>query len=81
MQRMAKGWNNAAEHAIIIRLLSLILAPVLDTLQPVLMFDAVRLHLADDVMTEMAVASLWYLVIPARLTWLLQPLDTHGFAK
>ena len=54
VKRMPKGWNNAAEHAIIIRLLGLILAPVVDTLQPVLMLDAVRLHLADDVLTEMA---------------------------
>ena len=81
VKRMMKGWNNAQEHAVIIRLLGLILAPLLDTCQPVLMFDAVGLHLADEVMLELTVASMWYLVIPARLTWLLQPLDTHGFAK
>ena len=81
VKRMVKGWNNAQEHAVIIRLLGQILAPVLDTCQPVLMFDAVGLHLADEIMLELTVASMWYLVIPARLTWLLQPLDTHGFAK
>ena len=81
VKRMVKGWNNAEQHAVIVRLLGLILAPLLDTCQPVLMFDAVGLHLADEIMLELTVASMWYLVIPARLTWLLQPLDTHGFAK
>ena len=49
--------------------------------QPVPMFDAVGIHLADEVMQELAAATIWFSVIPARLTWLLQPLDTHGFAK
>ena len=75
VKRMPKGWNNAKEHAVIIRLLGLILAPVLDRCQPVLMFDAVGLHLADEVMQQLTDARIWYLVIPARLTWLLQPLD------
>ena len=81
VKRMPKGWNNAAGHAITTRLFCLILPPVLDTLQPVRMFDAVRLHLADEVMTDIAPASMWYSAIPARLTWMLQPLDTHGFAE
>ena len=81
VKRLPKGWNNADEHCVIIRLLGLILAPVLDRYQPVLMFDAAPLHLADEVMHELTSASIWYLVVPARLTWLLQPLDTHGFAK
>ena len=81
VKKLRKGWNNQKEHAIIIRLLGLILAPVRERYQPVLMFDAVSLHLADEVMQELAAATIWFSVIPARLTWLLQPLDTHGFAK
>lgn len=81
VKRLPKGWNNAQEHCVIIRLLGMILAPVLDRYQPVLMFDAVGLHLAAEVMEELTLARLWYVVIPARLTFLLQPLDTHGFAK
>ena len=46
-----------------------------------MIFDAVPLHLADEVMRELATAGIWYLVIPARLTWLLQPLDAHAFAN
>ena len=81
VKKLPKGWNNHKEHGINIRLLGLILAPVRERYQPVLMFDAVGLHLADEVMQELAAASIWFSVIPARLTFLLQPLDTHGFAK
>ena len=81
VEKLPKGWNNHKECAIIIRLFGLILAPVLARYQPVLMFDAVGIHLADEVMQELAAANIWFSVIPARLTWLLQPLDTHGFAK
>ena len=81
VKKMKKGWNNVKEHCIIIRLLTLVLQPLRERYQPLLIFDAAPLHLADDVMEELATASIWYLVIPARLTWLLQPLDTHAFAK
>ena len=81
VKRMPRGWNNTREHCIIIRLLSLVLQPLRERYQPLLFFDAVPLHLADEVMAELATARIWYLVIPARLTWLLQPLDTHAFAK
>ena len=45
------------------------------------MFDAAMIHLADEVMNELTAAKIWFTLIQARLTWLLQPLDTHGFAK
>jgi hypothetical protein len=81
VKKMKKGWNNAEQHCIIIQLLSLVLQPLRERYQPLLMFDAAPLHLSDQVMGELATASIWYLVIPARLTWLLQPLDTHAFAR
>ena len=81
VKRLKEGWNNHEEHVILVRLLGLILEPLFERYQPVLIFDASPLHIHDDVMAELAARSIWYLVIPARLTWLLQPLDTHGFAK
>ena len=81
VKRMPKGWNNTTEHCVIIRLLRLVLEPVLSRYQPVLIFDAAPLHLADSVMHELAEASIWYSVILARITWLVQPLDTHAFSK
>ncbi len=46
-----------------------------------LLSDVVPLHFADEVLEELRLQGLWFLVVPARLTWMLQPLDTHCFAK
>ena len=58
VKRVSRGWNNTREHCISIRLLSLVLQPLLERYQPLLMFDAVPLHLADEVMEELATASI-----------------------
>ena len=79
VKRMPKGWNNTAQHRIIIRILGLILRPLLTTMQPILSLDAAPLHLAQEVLREMTSAHIWYIVVPARLTWMLQPLDSHAF--
>lgn len=79
VKRMPKGWNSTQQHCVIIRILGLILQPFLATMQPILSFDAAPLHLNPAVLREMMLASIWYLVIPARLTWMMQCLDTHAF--
>ena len=81
VKRITKGWNNAKEHAIILKLLGLILQPFLATRQPILYFDAALLHLKPECLAELATAVIWFAVIPPRLTWMLQPLDTHGFVR
>jgi hypothetical protein len=42
-------------------------------------FDAAPLHLHDEVLEAFISSGIWPIVVPARLTWMLQPLDTHGF--
>ena len=79
IKRMPRGWNNADQHKLIIRSLGLVLRPFLATRQPILCFDAASLHLNAEVLHEIYTAHMWYLLIPARLTWLLQPLDTNVF--
>ena len=79
IKRMPRGWNNADQHKLIIRILGLVLRPFLATRQPILCFDAASLHLNAEVLHEIHTAHMWYLLIPARLTWLLQPLDTNVF--
>ena len=79
VKRMPKGWNNTQQHRIIIRIWGLILGPFLATMQPILSFDAAPLHLAQEVLREITSAHIWYIVVPARLTWMLQPLDSHAF--
>ena len=50
-----------------------------DQRQPILLFDAARLHLSKDVFKSCLTAGVWPLVVPARTTWLLQPLDVDAF--
>jgi hypothetical protein len=81
LKRMPKGWNNSHQHCIIMRILGLILAPFMTEYQPILMVDAAPLHLTSEVLTELREASIWFLLVPAKMTWLLQPCDTHVFSK
>lgn len=46
----------------------------------VVAMDAASQHLADDVIAHAARLRVHVLLIPARMTWLLQPLDSHVFA-
>ena len=62
-------------------MLKLSLEPLLATMQPILSFDAAPLHLQPDVLELLAELDIWWQLVPKKLTWLLQPLDTHGFSK
>jgi len=41
--------------------------------------DAAPVHLASNVLRACAERSVHVIVVPAQMTWLLQPLDTHAF--
>ncbi len=77
--RQKSAWNNETLCSLIVRWLGAALRPHLGEYQPVLLLDAVRLHTAQKVLTACRGARIWPLVIPAKMTWLLQPLDTHAF--
>lgn len=77
--RQKSAWNDAGLQARILRKLGLILRPFLNEFQPVLLMDAVRLHFAPPVVQACFAAKVWPVVVPAKLTWLLQPCDTHLF--
>ena len=47
----------------------------------ILVFDAARVHLNMDVAQKLLFHGIRIVVVPAKLTWLLQPLDTHVFAN
>ena len=47
----------------------------------ILLVDACRVHLSVDVANKLLFAGIRIVVVPAKLTWLLQPLDTHVFAN
>ena len=79
--RQRSAWNNEMLCARVIRLLAAALLPHRHELQPVLLLNAVRLHTARLVVSACVAAGIWPVLVPARATWLLQPLGTHAFQK
>lgn len=77
--RQTSAWNNAFLCAWIIRVLAAALAPFTGAMQPILLLDAVRIHTAPCVLAACFRRGVWPLVIPARVTWLIQPLDVDVF--
>jgi hypothetical protein len=77
--RQKSAWNNIDTMVHIISLLATVLQPYLGELQPIIFLDACRLHLASRVIAACHAAHIWLIVVPAQMTWLLQPLDTHTF--
>ena len=69
------------QHQVIMRVLKLALGPVLAERQPILSFDCAPIHLAPEVIALLGELDIWWYLIPKKLTWLLQPCDTHAFAK
>ena len=77
--RQKSSWNNSDLCSQIMRWLGLALLPFRGTLQPVLLLDAVRIHTTPQVLRACVACQIWPLVVPAKTTWLMQPLDTHAF--
>ena len=79
--RQKSAWNNSALLASLIKALAAVLAPYLDELQPIFLMDACKVHIAQAVLQACWAGKLWPILVPARLTWLLQPCDTHAFLR
>lgn len=79
--RCKSAWNNKAQMMKIISMLAVALRPHMPLLQPILMMDACRVHCPPEVLYRCLALQIWPVIVPARLTWLLQPLDTHAFQK
>ena len=79
--RQKSAWNNEHLCAEIIRQLGKSIAPFNHLYQPVLLMDAAKMHTSRRAVLACRAMNIWPLLIPAGLTWLLQPLDTHGFSQ
>ena len=79
--RGTSSWNSTEKMVHVIRLLGTVLRARAPDALPILSMDAVRLHLGERVLRECARWGIRVVVVPAKLTWLLQQLDTHVFAK
>jgi hypothetical protein len=73
------AWNNAAVMVRILHLLSEALQKW-PSVQPILVLDTAKCHLCTKVLRCAADLGIWVMVVPAKLTWALQPLDTHAFS-
>ena len=50
------------------------------THQLCILFDAGKCHITEEVARCLQNQRVWFTLIPARTTFILQPLDTHAFA-
>ena len=78
--RQARAWNTGALMVRIVRDLQRRLEDRLHELQPVLLLDTAKVHLTKAVFAECSSLGISIVIVPPKLTWLLQPLDTDGFA-
>ena len=81
LARQKSAWNSASMCVRVIELLAAALRPHLQEFQAILLLDACRLHIHQDVLRACVSAGIWPVVVPARTTWLLQPCDSHAFQK
>jgi hypothetical protein len=79
--RETTAWTTAASMCRITRLLAQILRPWSHTCFFILTADTYRAHISPSVWNATCRAGFGYMMIPARMTWALQPLDTHAFAR
>ena len=79
--RKRSGWNNTAIQAEIVTLTKTVLQPYLDRYQVLWFSDACKAHMAKEVLGALKEAGFWHCIIPASLTWLLQPLDVLTFVQ
>ena len=79
--RQRSAWNNAELCGQVVQWLVEALGSRLGELQPVLLLDACKLHYSRQVLAACAKHGVWPVLVPAKTTWLLQPLDTHAFLK
>ena len=77
--RKPSAWVNAEVCAHIVWVLTEQLASLAGAIQIVLFFDAYKAHYGRAVVETCVRRRVWPLLVPAKKTWLLQPLDTHAF--
>lgn len=78
--RRKSSWNNIENMIFVLELLAAVLTNFPD-LQPILLLDTVRCHIAPRILSKAAELKLWIAPVPAGLTYLLQPLDVSSFAQ
>ena len=78
--RQKSSWVNDAALAAIAQHWGQVLAEFSVDRQPILLLDACSAHLGLKFLAMCRRWSIWVVCVPARMTWLMQPADTHCFA-
>jgi hypothetical protein len=79
--RLNSSWATATVIRKLLRRLSGIIAEHAPNAKVIVQMDAYPAHLHESVIKECFDLKMWPLIIPSKLTWLLQVLDTHVFSK
>jgi hypothetical protein len=79
--RRRSAWMDLPMMIQVIRLHGEILQPMLHAITPVLIMDACKVHFAEPVVRACCRSCIILIIVPARMTWLLQPCDTHAFHR
>ena len=75
------GWMNVAIFKALIRRISQRLTPFKNTHQVIFSSDTYPCHLSKESITCLVQHGMWPHLVPAKMTWALQPLDVYAFAK
>ena len=78
LRRRKSSWNSCTLMMEYVVLLASCLLPFAQR-QPILLMDVAQCHIGRDVLAKAAELKLWLIFVPSRVTWLLQPCDTHCF--
>ena len=79
--RGKSAWINEKVFAKIVRELGMVLRERAGGRQAVLLMDAHKVHYSKGALAACRDYDIWPVVIPARMTSMLQPLDTHVFSR
>ena len=79
--RQKKAWVTTEVMVQYILLLGRLLQNLQTTHRFIIYLDSLRAHVSPRVLRAASRANLWICVIPAKMTWALQPCDTHLFAS
>ena len=81
VKRLKSSWINHEVLKTLLRVLNEVLRPFKETRHVVLFMDAHKSHFHPSIAEYCARTDLHLVILPARLTWLMQPCDTHLFAR
>lgn len=78
--REDSAWTTGPIMIRLLTTLRLSLAHLLSSRKVILSADAFRSHMTKPVFRSAARLGFFYFLVPAKMTWALQPCDTHAFA-